>query len=88
MAEKDTAGQERRQGGVRLRILLLILVSIAACVVIALIYTTYRSLDCNRRVRLATEEYIVCQTYAQKMLDASDTLTEAARAFAVTGGRQ
>ena len=88
MAEKVTAGQGRRQGGVRLRILLMILVALAACVAIALIYTTYQSLECSRRVRLATEEYIVCQTYAQTMLDASDTLTEAARAFAVTGGRQ
>ncbi|MBQ9015057.1 MAG: GGDEF domain-containing protein [Firmicutes bacterium] len=74
-----------RVGGIRLQVLNFIMIAVVVLVAVLLLVGINRLSDNYHDLKDNTDIYILCETNADSMMDASDYLTEQAREFAVTG---
>lgn len=72
-------------GGIRLQILNVIMVAVVVLVAVLLLVGINRLSDNYRELKENTDIYILCESDADSLMDASDYLTQQAREFAVTG---
>ena len=71
--------------GIHLRQFNAIMIAVSCVLALILMFCVIRATSSYRAMRVATDEYISCQRYAEDLREASDYLTEEAQAFAVTG---
>ena len=76
-----------RCGGVRLQTLSSVMIIAAVIVTAGLLFGVNRLMDTYHSLKDTTDAYISCQDDARNMMEASDYLTNEARAFSVTGDR-
>lgn len=76
-----------RQSGIRQSRVNAVLIAAAALIIIALLYAAYRTDLSFQRTQQAMERYMICRQDADLFKQASDSLTDEARSFVVTGDR-
>lgn len=79
--------QTTENGGIRLRRLNAIMISIAIIIAVVLLFVTFNTQQRFRAMEEATERYILAQQDAANMQAGSDFLTDRVRTFIVTGDR-
>ena len=94
-AKEETSNPERRKNalnlrkyisqGIHLRQFHAFMIVVSCVLAVVMLFTVLRTTSSYRAMRVATDEYITCQRYAEDLKEASDYLTEEAQAFAVTG---
>lgn len=79
------ANQSEHYGGVRLQTVNSIMIMVVVGVSIILLVSIDRMTNTYHELKKTTDTYIACQDDGREVMEASDYLTDSARAFAATG---
>ena len=80
--------KKMKEDGLSLRLTFMVMLVVSLAITAALLFTSYRTIKSFRSLSSAMDTYIDTQEAADRLLKASDYLTEQAQCYTVSGDRR